>query len=217
MLQNQWRGLWWVLTPGGCRHDEAGYHVVGDDWRVAGRRRAYERIDYVVRGRAHHARQLRRLRARRPGYKSLLKTLSKYNLHPTNKTEYLIYRNNTWCVYSRLYESLATRRKGYNADAKDNITVRISRFSHRDNQNETKWIYYFRREMKNINWEGNATIKMLLYLISIYREISFIVIMLKVTFCFLSSLWSLYSYYPLLCRYSQVVYSYKRWRCFAKR
>lgn len=52
------------LTPGRRWHDEAGYHVVGDDWRVGRRRRAHERIDYVVGGRAHHTAQLRRLRAR---------------------------------------------------------------------------------------------------------------------------------------------------------
>lgn len=59
-----------VLTPRGRGHDEAGYHVVGDDGRVAGRRRAHQRIDDVVRGRAHRAAQLRRLRARRPAARS---------------------------------------------------------------------------------------------------------------------------------------------------
>lgn len=53
-----------VLTPGWCGYDEAGYHVIGDDWRLAGRRWAHEGIDYIVRGSAHHSCQLRRLRAR---------------------------------------------------------------------------------------------------------------------------------------------------------
>lgn len=68
-----WECVLWVLTPSGCWHNEAGYHVIGDDWRLARRRRTHKGIDYIVCGRAHHSCQFGWLRTRWPVCNNLLK------------------------------------------------------------------------------------------------------------------------------------------------
>lgn len=56
------------------------------------------------------------------------------NLHPNYKTDYSIYRNNTWRdVFTPdfIWAPRYLGGKGYNAGTKDNIKVRITRFQRR--------------------------------------------------------------------------------------
>lgn len=45
------------LTPSGCRHNQTGNHFFADYWRVGGRRRADQALDYVI-GDTHNAREI---------------------------------------------------------------------------------------------------------------------------------------------------------------